>query len=343
MAGRVIVDRVLDVFTSGRDAEKSHNESVRVRVYVDPTAPRELILAVKETFVAARPGGIVDVLSLEGGYFENDVTADVILVIPGRGGAAADAIGSYARRGTHVGVVVESSVEVPYVPVGEDAAALVSVISAADAAAVPDKIATWLVGVTGKGLAFAACFPFLRNEEVASLINRCALENTAVGAVSLIPGSDMPIMTANQAKLALDIAAAYGQGVEPSRALDLLGVLCAGLAYRAAARSLVALVPGLGWMLKAGMGYAGTIATGHAIKTRFDVAAGDADGVIGRGCEAMRSARDVAGQIVHVPDRVTEACQAHEAARTSERVDPAPRPGGFDYLVIGEDGVRVGE
>ena len=343
MAGRVILDKVLDVLTSGRDAEKSHNESVRVRVYVDPTAPRELVLAVKDTFVAARPGGIVDVISLEGGYFEDDVTADVAVVIPGRGGAAANAIGSYARRGTHVGVVVESSVEVPYVPVSEDAAALVSVISAADAAAVPEKVAAWLVGATGKGLAFAANFPFLRNEEAAALINRCALENMAVGAVSLIPGSDMPIMTANQAKLALDIAAAYGQGVEPSRALDLLGVLCAGLAYRAAARSLVALVPSLGWVFKAGMGYAGTIATGHAIKMRFDVAGGDAAETIEHGREAMRSARDVAGKIVHVSDHVMEARQAREATRTPECVDAAPRPGGFDYLVIGEDDVRVGE
>lgn len=343
MAGRVIVDKVLDVLTSGRAAEKSHNESVRVRVYVDPTAPRELVLAVRGTFVAERPGGIVDVLSLESGYLEDGVTADVVVVIPGRGGAAADAIGSYARRGTPVGVVVESSVEVPYVPGGEDVAALVSVISAADAAAVPEKIATWLVGVTGKGLAFAANFPLLRNEEVASLINRCALENTAVGAVSLIPGSDMPIMTTNQAKLALDIAAAYGQGIEPSRALDLLGVLCAGFAYRAAARSLVELVPGLGWALKAGMGYAGTITTGRAIKARFDVTGGNAGETIKRGREAMRSARDVAGQIVHVSDHVAEARRGQAATRTPECVDPVPRPGGFDYLVIGEDGVRVGE
>jgi len=343
MAGRVIVDKVLDVLTSGRNAEKSHNESVRARIYVDPTAPRELVLAVKNAFVAEHPGGIVDVHSLENGYFEDDATVDVVLVIPGRGGAAADAIRSYARRGTHVGVIVESSVEAPCVSVSEDAAAFVSVVSAADAAAVPDKIARWLVGVTGKGLAFAANFPFLRNEEVDALINRCALENTAVGAVSLVPGSDMPIMTANQAKLALDIAAAYGQGVELSRALDLLGVLCAGFAYRAAARSLAGLVPGLGWVLKAGMGYAGTITTGHVIKVRFDVAGGNANEAIGRGREAMRSARDVAGQIVRVPDHVTEAHQTHAAARMPRHVGSEPRPGGFDYLVIGEDGERAGE
>ena len=93
-------------------------------------------------------------------------------------GNESDAYGWHCwYKSGHVGVVVESSVEVPYVPVSEDAAALVSVISAADAAAVPEKVAAWLVGATGKGLAFAANFTFLRNEEAAALINRCALEN----------------------------------------------------------------------------------------------------------------------------------------------------------------------
>ena len=40
----------------------------------------------------------------------------------------------------------------------------------------------------------------------AGVITACAIQNATVGAINLIPGSDLPIMTANQAKLALDIA-----------------------------------------------------------------------------------------------------------------------------------------
>lgn len=96
------------------------------------------------------------------------------------------------------------------------------------------------------------------------------MENAAVGAVTLIPGSDMAIMTANQAKLALDIAVAYGRGLDPSRALELAGVVGAGFGYRALARAVSRLAPGLGWAFKGAMGYVGTVATARALQVRFD-------------------------------------------------------------------------
>ena len=52
----------------------------------------------------------------------------------------------------------------------------------------------------------------------------------------------------------------------------MAGVVGAGFAYRALARTLLGLIPGVGWALRAGMGYAGTVATGNAIKARFEAA-----------------------------------------------------------------------
>ena len=92
-----------------------------------------------------------------------------------------------------------------------------------------------------------------------------------MGAVSLVPGSDLPIMCANQAMLALDIAAAYGRDVSLERAAELAGVLGAGFAWRALARTLVGLVPGIGGLLKAGVGYGGTVATGRALRLRLEL------------------------------------------------------------------------
>ena len=343
MSSKVFIDKALEVLTSGRAAEKSHDETVRVRVYVDPTAPGELVSAVRKAFVALRPGGIVDVLSLACGYVEDDVTADVVLVIPGANeSAAADAVAAYARRGTHVGVLVESSVDAPHVSLDEVSASFVEVMGATDSVAATSKVARWLVRATDKGIAFAANFPFCRDEEIEALIGKCALENTAVGAVSILPGSDMPIMTANQAKLALDIAAAYGQSIDVSRAAELVGVLGAGFAYRAAARSLVGLVPGLGWAVKAGMGYAGTVSTGHALKARFDIALDGPDETVERGREAVQAAREAAGQIVRVSGGRVSAPRARATEATSRQAEREPRPGDFDYLVIG-GAERAGE
>ena len=80
-------------------------------------------------------------------------------------------------------------------------------------------------------------------------------------------------MCASQAKLALDIAACYGNGVELSRALEVAGVFGAGLAYRGVARAAAGLVPCLGFLLKAAVGYAGTVVTAKAVQARFSLMA----------------------------------------------------------------------
>ena len=46
---------------------------------------------------------------------------------------------------------------------------------------------------------------------------------------------------------------------------ELLGVVGAGFGYRTVARTVAGTVPGFGWALKAGMGYAGTHTTARVI------------------------------------------------------------------------------
>ena len=77
-------------------------------------------------------------------------------------------------------------------------------------------------------------------------------------------------MTLNQAKMVLQIAAAYGQPLTVERARELAAVVGGGFACRAAARQLVGVVPALGWAIKAGIGYAGTAAMGRAAIEYFE-------------------------------------------------------------------------
>ncbi len=261
--------RLIEVAGSGRDSLKGIDERLVVHVLVDPSAPRDLVCAARDILVPERPGAVVDVMALADSGVRGGEKADVALVLSGEE-PLAGAVSHYARSGVPVGIIVEGALDVPALDLPEQALALVGVIAASSPESLPDRLAEWLCAAVDKSIALAANFSFCRRTVIDSLVSRCAAQNAAVGAISLIPGSDLPIMCANQAMLALDIAASYGRGLEPSRAAELAGVLGAGLVWRSVARSLVGLVPGLGMLLKAGIGYGGTLATGNALRLRFE-------------------------------------------------------------------------
>jgi uncharacterized protein (DUF697 family) len=81
------------------------------------------------------------------------------------------------------------------------------------------------------------------------------------------------VLTINQIRLVLRIAIAYGQTVDASRALELLGVVGAGFGFRAVAREAVGAVPVFGWALKAAIAYIGTKAVGEAARRYFEARA----------------------------------------------------------------------
>ncbi|MBM6774091.1 hypothetical protein [Olsenella profusa] len=263
--------RVAEVLSSGRAAIKGRDARVALHVRVDPTCPHSLACAVRDALVPERPGGVVEVCSLASEPGSGAEPVDAALVLVGVDAAAAVGVAaSYARSGVNVAFVVEGALDAPEVELPEQAAALVGVVAASSAEALPDRLAAWLARVCAHPLALAANFPACRRAVVDALVARCAVENAAVGAISLIPGSDLPIMCANQAKLALDVAAAYGRGVDASRAAELAGVLAGGLTWRALARALVGALPGVGGLVKAGVGFGGTMAVGQALRLRFE-------------------------------------------------------------------------
>ena len=51
------------------------------------------------------------------------------------------------------------------------------------------------------------------------------MQNAGVGLVVFIPGADLPIMTLNQAKMLLQIAAAYGEPMGKERVKELAAVV----------------------------------------------------------------------------------------------------------------------
>ncbi len=103
-------------------------------------------------------------------------------------------------------------------------------------------------------------FPILREEAAWEEINATAKQNALLGAIP-IPGADLPLMTANQVKMILRIAAIYDMPLSVERARELLAVIGGGFAFRAVARQVAKIIP-VGAVVGAGVGYSGTLAMG---------------------------------------------------------------------------------
>jgi len=134
-----------------------------------------------------------------------------------------------------------------------------------------DLLAEAIVDAAGDAAVnLSAGLPSLREATCSQLINRTARQNGIIGVLFFIPGADFPVMTLNQARMILRIAAANGESIGTERVLELLSVVAGGLGLRALARQALSYMPGPGWALKGSFGYTGTIAMGRAAKAYFD-------------------------------------------------------------------------
>ena len=273
MASKIQYNKVLDVLKAGREAGRSAEETVSVIILLGEDADIDQIDTLRGAFLAEKVGGLVSARPLSDPTAP-DAPYDIAFILPGT--QTADlmrAVVQLGGRGIPVAIIVRSAVE------SYDFSHLgfqdwePEVIAATDGETLLTRLAEWIIRARpDKARAFSANFAFIRPIQVRALITACAIQNATVGAINLIPGSDLPIMTANQAKLALDIAASYGKGLSAGRIPEVAGVVGAGFAYRALARTLLGLIPGVGWVLRAGLGFAGTVATGNAVKARFEAA-----------------------------------------------------------------------
>jgi len=175
------------------------------------------------------------------------------------------ALRAASRANVPIVAVTESS-RVPYVPADREVR-----IKPGEGFPI-EKIAHALArGLGEDGTGLAARLPFLRSALVDELIRSFARKNGLVGTVVFVPGADLPILTMNQIRLVFRIAMAYGHPIDASRAVELLGVLGAGLGFRAGAREALGVIPVAGWAVKGAVAYAGTKAVGEAARRSFEL------------------------------------------------------------------------
>lgn len=174
-------------------------------------------------------------------------------------------------------------------------------IDDAAAAALDRRMGEWVVAACReKRLALALSFPFVRKPLSLEAVSATSLQNAGIGLVLFIPGADMPLMTLNQAKMLLQIAAAYGEPMSAARVKELAAIVASGFACRSVARQVAGAVPAIGWAVKAGVGYAGTKAMGLAAVEYFE-RGGNIAGLAGVVSSATAKATQIAGDVAATP------------------------------------------
>ena len=134
-----------------------------------------------------------------------------------------------------------------------------------------DQIARAIARALGeRATTLAARLPVLRDAVVDRLISQFSRQNGVIGVAVFVPGADFPILTANQVRMLMRIADAYGFELDRERIPEILGVVGTGFGLRAAARSLLGIVPIAGWAVKGGIAYGGTRALGEAARRYFE-------------------------------------------------------------------------
>lgn len=156
-------------------------------------------------------------------------------------------------------------VDVPYVLATD-------VVAVAPGQELPlDTIAERIAGRFGDtSYKLAARVPMLRRSICDRIVRSFSRQNGVLAVAVFIPGADFPVLTLNQIRMVLRIAAAHGEEIDGERAFELLPVVGAGLGFRALAHNLVGFVPGLGWAVQGAVALTGTRAIGEAAIAYFE-------------------------------------------------------------------------
>ena len=265
----------------------ARSTALSISVYIDPYAPADLTAHVRNAFASTLPSVRMTINYCDDAFVPHPGD-DIAVIVAG----ASESIGAQAASVRAVGVPAMVVTTLPEIvnglaeasgngiPDGDLVYPVVEDATIADEpyaldndsrAALDERMGRWIVAAChDKRLAYALAFPFVRRPLANDAVLSTSLQNAAIGLVPFIPGADLPVMTLNQAKMALQIAAAYDQAMGMERAKEILGVVGGAFACRTLARNLVEFIPVLGFIIKPGVAYGGTAAIGYALIEYFE-------------------------------------------------------------------------
>jgi hypothetical protein len=270
MAESSLLIRANELVRTGREVELRRLDRIEVLCLVDTSAPRSLVLPIRDAFDPRLPGATVRVCALgeEGDLYAR--LPDVCVCVQGsQADAAALAACQLAIARVPVALVVESSLDVLDLPLDERERSYVSVLPASSEEVLLDRLAEWLLSSTDKDVACAANFPFCRRAKANQVIADFA-HQSASEAMLLGPRAELPSMTDRHVRLALALAAINGEPLALGRVPEVAAATFAGIGSRAMANKGLGRLPLVGWLFKVGFGYLGTEAAGRTLQRHYD-------------------------------------------------------------------------
>ena len=297
---------IKSLITEALDIEKARKTIVSVQVLLDETASPEFQVFVRSGFSSSSVNSRLTV-----GYYPSQdisVMEDTDLVVMAAGKTEDTGRIAQTIRDASIPVLVIAehgkevmkSAEAAGCPLPNDS--LISLpagqpLNEEIKGSLADTIGSWIIDHDrGKRLAFSLAYPFVRRPLAKDAIQVTAAQNAGIGVLVFIPGADMPAMTLNQIKMVLQIAAAYGEPLDKDRIKEIIPTIAGALLCRGIARKIVSFVPAIGFIVKGGMGYLGTVAIGEAALTYFEQG-GNIAGLAGVVSQAGGAAADAAMKI----------------------------------------------
>jgi len=331
------------------DIEAARNTPLSVSVFIDEEAPADLAAHVRNAFASTMPSVRMTVAYLDDTFMPHP-TDDVAIITAGESavvGPAATAIravgvpvmvvttlptavaqkaeelGHAIPEGDLVSPEIESVGEEPYVLDDEVRAAL------------DDRMGRWIVAAChDKRLALAIAFPFVRRPLARDAVQTTSIQNVGIGLVPILPGADLPVMTLNQAKMVLQIAAAYGLAMDKDRFKELGACVGSAFVFRTLARELTEFLPILGWIIKPGIAYGGTAALGYAVIEYFE-GGGDATGV----AAVLERATEKGTKIVSKARSIAEDPSSLDIPGKVSNIVPIAREKAAKYAPVAADAI----
>ena len=311
MNSPVDIKAVLDAMS---DAEEARSQPIRVHVYLDESASDDLANVAMAATRSSAQNATVLYDTYPPMHAIPDASADLAVLVAGGDGRTGKLYNDLHNMGVPTVVfavnreAICAAAKATRNPISAED--VIAPISSADEHALPDRadaspidldsndakamftqFGTWVVDVfKDKRLAFANAFGCVRRPLALESVNETAVQNAGIGVVAIIPGADLPLMTLNQVKMLLAMAAAYGEELSLSRIKEILAIVGGAFACRSVARQAVGVVPGVGWVVKGGIGYVGTIAMGHALLEYFE-----------KGADVADTARSIAESVKDAP------------------------------------------
>jgi uncharacterized protein (DUF697 family) len=314
---------IRDIMSSGTKLREDRERQVRIAVFVDVEAPDALVEAVRDALHPQTSGAMLHVEAVgPGEALIIDPTTDAVIALAGPGTTLDRSIAG--SRDKFVPTVLLALGETATAASRRLGQPMLDTIAGDDVETIVPALGKWLVDrINGKRFALAHNFEFIRRAAAEESIRATSFQNGVIGFVAIVPGADMPLMTANQAKMLLQIAAVYGQPLGAERIKELAIIVGGGFTMRAVARQLLDFIPGFGWAVKAAIGYSGTMAMGYAALEYFEEG-GDFSGVAEKVKEARDKAVEAARERIGMGLPAEEPIQAHAYVVVDEE-PPAPR------------------